>query len=97
MVRLVTVQGDQGGHCIDVLLYSKNLNGEVGVKHVEAGVDEEVVDADWHQSWIKLELHLGKLKFDFYLSNLTTVNRQENCLKTVFLLQLYLFVVSKIE
>ena len=46
------------GHCIDVLLYSENLNGEVGVEHVEAGVDEEVVDAYRYQLWIKLELHV---------------------------------------
>ena len=43
----------------------QNLNGEVGVEHVEAGVDEEVVDADRHQSRIKLELHIDQLKFDF--------------------------------
>ena len=58
-------QGGQGAQCINVFLYSENLNGEVGVEHVEAKVDEEVVDADRHQSRIKLELHLDQLKFAF--------------------------------
>ena len=37
-----------------------HLYGEVGVEHVEAGVDEEVVDADRDQAWIELELHLDR-------------------------------------
>ena len=35
-----------------------HLYGEVGVEHVEAGVDQEVVEAYWHQPGVELELHL---------------------------------------
>ena len=81
-------------------MYSENLNGEVGVEHVEAKVDEEVVDADRHQSRIKLELHLDQLKFAFdqWAKKIILINGQENCHTTVLLLlQLCLVVVFKIE
>ena len=71
-------QGCQDAHCIG-FLYSENLNGEVGVEHVEAKVDEEVVDADRHQSRIKLELHLDQLKFAFdqWAKKIILINGQD--------------------